>query len=77
MPPAIRTIGQPSGDVLEDARRLERSTWWGLCAVMGKQADIPLNEDRARMFARDAVRSAKHAWAEALRDLDALMGVEK
>lgn len=72
MPVAIRTIGQPSGDVLEDARRLERSTWFGLCSVMGKAADVPLQEGRARMFAGDAVKSAKHAWAKALRDLDRL-----
>lgn len=72
MPPAIRAIGQPTGDPLEDARRLERSTWWGLCAVMAKAADVPMDEGRARIFASDAVSSAKRAWADALRDLDAL-----
>lgn len=72
MPPAIRTIGQPTGDPLEDARRLERSTWWALHALLAKQAEVPMSEEWARNLASIAVRDTRQAWAAALRDLDAL-----
>jgi hypothetical protein len=73
MPAAIRTIGQPTGDAVEDARRLERSAWFGLRAVMLDAAEVPLTEGMMHSAAREAVRSAKAAWAQALRDLDALV----
>lgn len=71
MPAAIRTIGRPTGDPVEDARRLERSTWW---ALLDARATVAAAHPESVMasVARCRVCVTENAWAAALRDLDAI-----
>lgn len=73
MPASFRSIGKPTDDALENARRGERSAWWSLVHSYEALAEVPAGHESRLEFERARVEKARAAWAEALRALDGLL----